>query len=701
MKEVMSYFTLNNTFKAIKNMEIKCEDTLTVATVLLLDLAYDSTTYTDAISILNDYAKQMIGVNVKEINGTDFQRFKKSIRCYATITVLKQNKQTPSREELQDFVSDVMSEFSNMRIFDPVHFFMYQRCLKTISSAVNECDRLTFFSLLLKLNYTDYAIKSLEEKNLLNTTAPGFEMSLVSDVLILLCVGSGCSPDFALKLAELNIVKVFTDFLIESKNLQNTHSRFITKRVIDILLNIARRECVKKYFTSNNTAEAILNMKCMDDCTSFLSKLLVLLLEEDNILEKEEIRKVKRSVKEILIPAVRWKTRELSDVPLSVLLQGLSKFTEQDEYLNEILPLVPRLKEILSHEDIEEHIFTTKCIRELSRLPKASEKFIRDETLSDLLNKALSRGHKDISANVHSIRWRSGRATGMLPCKADFVVSEEFPKEFQIEPNPLAHGGFGSVHLVNDINGPKDVKFVTKKMFQKLNDSPRYMESFQKEASILIRLKHERIVQFHGFQKTENELLLFMEFVKMGTLSAFIKQHTKLNEDVTRKFTIQILEGVKYLHKNKVLHLDIKGNNILMADEANIKLTDFGLSTILNEEEGVEAETGTTRYMAPEMINCPDGRIFKHASSLDIWSVGCTVVEMITGSPPNATTTSVQVLFKMAMLQKPKYELPDTASEHLKEFLEKTFKVRAAKRPSADTLLREDPFVTIKRRRLH
>lgn len=56
-----------------------------------------------------------------------------------------------------------------------------------------------------------------------------------------------------------------------------------------------------------------------------------------------------------------------------------------------------------------------------------------------------------------------------------------------------------------------------------------------------------------------------------------------------------------------------------MADKSNIKLTDFGLSTIFNEEDGVPAEQGTPRYMAPEMVNCPDGKNFKHAKSLDIW----------------------------------------------------------------------------------
>ncbi|XP_059160615.1 probable serine/threonine-protein kinase DDB_G0284251 [Physella acuta] len=209
-----------------------------------------------------------------------------------------------------------------------------------------------------------------------------------------------------------------------------------------------------------------------------------------------------------------------------------------------------------------------------------------------------------------------------------------------------------------------------------------------------MKLKHNNIVQFHGYQKRETEIVLFLEFIKMGTLSSFVKKHTRLNEALTRHLTIQILEGVKYLHENNILHLDIKGNNILMVDESNIKLTDFGLSTIYNEEEGVEAERGTTRYMAPEMINCPDGRIFKHGSSLDIWSVGSTVVEMITGLPPNSTTTSVNVLFKIAMLQRPKYELSITASKNLRDFLEKTFTPAPELRPSAEDLLREAPFIT-------
>lgn len=67
---------------------------------------------------------------------------------------------------------------------------------------------------------------------------------------------------------------------------------------------------------------------------------------------------------------------------------------------------------------------------------------------------------------------------------------------------------------------------------------------------------------------------------------------------------------------------------------------------------------------------------------------------MTTGSPPNSTTTTVRALFKIAMLETPKCELPVTASKYLREFLDKTFKTRAEERPSAECLLKDDPFIT-------
>ncbi|XP_059179723.1 uncharacterized protein LOC131958613 isoform X3 [Physella acuta] len=636
----------------------------------------------------------MMDSSFSEQYNTEFYNFKKSIDCYVKIVVLAHNEQIPSYDDLKEFVSVVLSEFSNMRDFDSLHFFMCQRCLKTIYSALKEEDELKFLTLLLDLNYADITMRCLKDENLLDTTAPGFTLSLIRDMLRLWTSGSHASAEFALILAVMDAVKTFTDFLISHKNLQNSQSKWIISQVVAILHNIARRKEAKSFFSVNKTYDVIKNMEFEQKDTPMIATFLLLLIEDDSTTDTEAIRKSKCFLKETLMQHVTKKEEMLHGYSRSEVLQGLAKIFEQnDDELNELLQLYPHLKEILTHDDPDEQIFTTQCLRELSRNKEGSEKIILDEELNDKLVALINRNDRDLSANVHSILWTAGRTTGILPSKTDIVLSDEFPKKFEIKPIPLGEGGFGSVHLVVDINQPDDEKFVAKKTHADPKNRKKWMESLQSEASILIKLKHKNIVKFHGFQRKENDIILFLEYIKMGTLSTFIKQHTRLNEGLTRQFTIQILEGVKYLHENNILHLDIKGTNILMVDESNIKLTDFGLSTILNEE-GVEAERGTTRYMAPEMINCPDGRIFKHCCSLDIWSVGSTVVEMITGSPPNSTTTSVRVLFKIAMLQRPKYELSMTASKNLRDFLEKTFTPEAGQRPSAEDLLREDPFIT-------
>ncbi|XP_059179722.1 uncharacterized protein LOC131958613 isoform X2 [Physella acuta] len=690
-------------FLAFENKQKHVIDTLSSMNFKIIGKTTSTTMFHFLISLFEKALKQDLqnvtknelrDATVSEQNDAEVRHVKRSIDCYIKTVLLSHNNQRTNYYELKEFVSDVMSEFLNMRDFDALHFFMCQRCLRTIYSILNAEDNLKFFTLLLDLNYADITSRCLNYENLLDTRAPGFSTSLIRDMLSLLISGSHHSTEFGLRLAEKDVVKTFTDCLTLYKDVQNSQSKWIISQVVTILYNIARRKGAKIFFSMNNTYSVIQNMDFKEKAVAMDAALLLLNIQEDSPIDTGAFKNLKHRLKETLIRDVVRNEEDLGGYSRSELLQGLAKFLEQNEdVLNEVLPLFPHLKEILTHNDPDEQIFTTQCLRELSRNKEGSEKIITDEELNDMLIELINSHNGDLSANVHSVLWRAGRTTGILPSKTDVVLSDEFPKKFEIKPASLGQGGFGSVHLVVDIDQPEDEKFVAKKTHADPNNQKKWMESLQSEASILIKLKHKNIVKFHGFQRKENDIILFLEYIKMGTLSTFIKQHTRLNEGLTRQFTIQILEGVKYLHENNILHLDIKGTNILMVDESNIKLTDFGLSTILNEE-GVEAERGTTRYMAPEMINCPDGRIFKHCCSLDIWSVGSTVVEMITGSPPNSTTTSVRVLFKIAMLQRPKYELSMTASKNLRDFLEKTFTPEAGQRPSAEDLLREDPFIT-------
>jgi mitogen-activated protein kinase kinase kinase 2 len=163
-----------------------------------------------------------------------------------------------------------------------------------------------------------------------------------------------------------------------------------------------------------------------------------------------------------------------------------------------------------------------------------------------------------------------------------------------------------------------------------------------------------------------------------------------LNEILARKYTRQILEGVAYLHDNRIVHRDVKGANILRDSFGNIKLADFGaskrLQTIRSGRSGLKSVQGTPYWMAPEVIK---GEAYTDRA--DIWSVGATVVEMLQSHPPWYDFEPTAAMFKIVM-EDTVPNLPAHCSEHATHFLTKCFIKDKSQRPSARELL-ETPFV--------
>lgn len=175
-----------------------------------------------------------------------------------------------------------------------------------------------------------------------------------------------------------------------------------------------------------------------------------------------------------------------------------------------------------------------------------------------------------------------------------------------------------------------------------------------------------------------------MEYLPGGSVHDHIKQHGALNESLTRKYTRQILEGVSFLHTALIVHRDIKGANILRDLRGNVKLADFGASKRLQtirSKTGFRSVHGTPYWMAPEVIN-GEG----YGRKADIWSLGCTVVEMLTTKPPWSEFEPMAALFKIAtQLTEP--ALPIDLSEDAREFIQSTLIKNSRQRPSADELL--------------
>ncbi|CAN0560320.1 unnamed protein product, partial [Ectocarpus sp. 12 AP-2014] len=144
----------------------------------------------------------------------------------------------------------------------------------------------------------------------------------------------------------------------------------------------------------------------------------------------------------------------------------------------------------------------------------------------------------------------------------------------------------------------------------------------------------------------------------------------------------QVLEGLKYLHDQGVLHRDIKGANILTTKRGLVKLADFGVAMKLSDKQAFDVDVvGTPYWMAPEIIEMTGT-----TTACDVWSVGCTIIELLEGKPPYFDLPQMTALYKIVQDDHP--PLPDGTSQALRDFLLQCFKKQAQMRKSSVELLR-------------
>ncbi|KAK5620293.1 hypothetical protein CRENBAI_025869 [Crenichthys baileyi] len=213
----------------------------------------------------------------------------------------------------------------------------------------------------------------------------------------------------------------------------------------------------------------------------------------------------------------------------------------------------------------------------------------------------------------------------------------------------------------------------------------------QGEVELLKTLRHSNIVGFLGTSFYQHVVSIFMEYIPGGSIASILHRFGPLPERVLALYTHQILEGVAFLHQNRVIHRDLKGNNVMLMPTGVIKLIDFGCArrlsflnqTAPNSGELLKSVHGTPYWMAPEVIN-ESG----YGRKSDIWSVGCTVYEMATGKPPLAHMDKMAALFYIGSSRGLMPALPDGFSENSKDFVKICLTCDQSLRPSADQLLR-------------
>jgi len=254
----------------------------------------------------------------------------------------------------------------------------------------------------------------------------------------------------------------------------------------------------------------------------------------------------------------------------------------------------------------------------------------------------------------------------------------------------LGKGGFAKCYEVQDME--TRVVYAAKIVSKESIVKPRAHAKLRSEIAIHRSLDHQRVVKFYDYFEDSEYVYIILEICSNQTLNEFMRKRPgkRLSESEAMFYLYDLIVALKYLHRRRVIHRDLKLGNLFLDSDNRIKVGDFGLAAQL-EHDGEKKRTicGTPNYIAPEILEGKHG----HSYEVDIWSLGVICYTMLFGRPPFETSDVKTTYRKIRYNQ---YAFPDTVhvSQQAKDLISSILRTDPRSRPSLDEILASSWFQT-------
>ncbi|GMF33003.1 unnamed protein product [Phytophthora lilii] len=243
--------------------------------------------------------------------------------------------------------------------------------------------------------------------------------------------------------------------------------------------------------------------------------------------------------------------------------------------------------------------------------------------------------------------WASGAASPTPSAKSSSSAGDNSPEtktKKWVRKEKIGQGAQGSIYRCEETKTGREVAV---KVIWTRDLPPPAVEAVKREVKTMKRLRHRHLVRYlQATEKKQSELRIYMEYAAGGSVSSRLSRSGALPVGLAKRFTRQLCEALQYLHQNGIAHRDIKCANILLtgssssgddSSRVDVKLADFGTFKVVGCASLVGGLKGTPHWMAPEVIrqqNMEDDGNHERWFRADVWSLGCAVLEMITGHSP-------------------------------------------------------------------